>query len=170
VKTGGESETRKRLATAARRGELVALGTATDPYQPAEAASRVTRRLLEMAADLRGLRLAITTKGPLVLRDLDLLRRLHARGTLSVAISLVSPDAGLLRRVEPRAPPPGVRIEVLRRLAAERAYAGRSHLRGAYLERLNAMVERARSRHGLKGDPFGRCGKPGAPRQIALWG
>jgi DNA repair photolyase len=124
VKTGGERETRRRLASAARRGELVALGTATDPYQPAESASRATRRLLEMAADLRGLRLTVTTKGPLVLRDLDLLRRLHARGTLSVAVSLVSPDPDLLRRVEPWAPPPEVRLEILRRLAAEGLDAG----------------------------------------------
>jgi DNA repair photolyase len=124
VKTGGEEETRKRLLGAARRGELVALGTATDPYQPGEQASRATRRFLEMAAPVRGLRLAITTKGSLVLRDLDLLRRLHARGTLSIAVSLVSPRADLLRRIEPWAPPPEVRVEVLRRLVAEGIDAG----------------------------------------------
>ena len=117
VKTGGEEETRLRLARAARRGELVALGTATDPYQPGEAAARTTRRFLELAASLRGLRLSITTKGSLVLRDLDLLRTLHARSSLATSVSLISPHAGLLRRIEPLAPPPLVRLEVLRRLA-----------------------------------------------------
>jgi DNA repair photolyase len=118
AKTGGEDETRRRLAAAARRGELVAVGTATDPYQPGEAAARATRRFLELAAEGRGLRLTVTTKGALVLRDLDLLRRIHERGTLSIAVSLVSPRADLLRRLEPWAPPPEVRLEVMRRLAS----------------------------------------------------
>jgi DNA repair photolyase len=118
AKVGGEAETLRALRRAAQRGELVALGTATDPYQPGEAELRVTRRLLELAAGVRGLRLALTTKGALVLRDLDLLARLHARGRLSVAVSLVSLRADLLRRLEPWAPAPTARLEVLRRLAA----------------------------------------------------
>ena len=100
----------------ARRGERVALGTATDPYQPGEAELRVTRRFLERAAQVRGLRLGITTKGAIVLRDLDLLQRIHGRSRLSVQVSLNSLDAELLSRIEPWAPPPEVRIEVLRRL------------------------------------------------------
>jgi DNA repair photolyase len=118
VKTGGEEETLRRLRAAVGKGELVALGTATDPYQPGERAARTTRRFLELAAGLHGLRLMVTTKGALVLRDLDLLRLLHERSSLSVAVSLVSPRAELLRRIEPWAPPPDVRIEVLRRLVA----------------------------------------------------
>ena len=117
AKTGDLEETTRRLVTTARRGERVALGTATDPYQPGEAELRVTRRFLERAAQLRGLRLGITTKGAIVLRDLDLLLRIHERSRLSVQISLNSLDAELLRRIEPWAPPPEVRIEVLRRLA-----------------------------------------------------
>jgi len=77
----------------------------------------VTRRFLECAAQIRGLRLGITTKGAIILRDLDLLARIHERGRLSVQVSLNSLDAELLRRIEPWAPPPDVRIEVLRRLA-----------------------------------------------------
>jgi DNA repair photolyase len=118
AKNGGLEEARRALQTAARRRELVALGTATDPYQPAEAHFQVTRRFLELAAGVRGLRLAITTKAALVLRDVELLQRLHARGSLSVNISLVSLDAELLRRLEPWAPPPEVRLEVMRRLVA----------------------------------------------------
>lgn len=96
----------------------MALGTATDPYQPGEAEQRVTRGFLETAARLRGLRLAITTKGALILRDLDLLARLHARSRLTLSVSLISPRAELLRRLEPWAPPPAVRLEMLRRLIA----------------------------------------------------
>jgi DNA repair photolyase len=238
VKTGGEDETRRRLAAAARRGELVALGTATDPYQPGESAARATRRFLDLAAEVRGLRLTITTKGSLVLRDLDLLRRIHERGTLSVAVSLVSLRADLLRRLEPWAPPPEVRLEVLRRLVAcgldaglavapvlpgltdsekdlealvraasgagvrrvswrllflrsptrekylewlarefprhlpayERAYARRSHLGGAYPDRIGAVMQRLRTRYGLDGETFGRCGRGATPpRQLGLW-
>jgi DNA repair photolyase len=116
AKTGGELETARALARAAARGELVALGTATDPYQPAEATLRVTRGLLEAAARLRGLRLAIVTKGALVLRDLDVLQRLHARSTLTLSVSLISLDADLLRVLEPWAPAPSARLLVLRRL------------------------------------------------------
>jgi DNA repair photolyase len=67
-------------------------------------------------ARTRGVRLGITTKGALVLRDLDLLRRIHQRSSLSVHVSLISLRAGLLRRLEPWAPPPEVRLEVMRRL------------------------------------------------------
>jgi len=117
VKTGAEEETARRLPGIARRGQLVALGTATDPYQPGEADMRVTRRFLEAASRVRGLRLGITTKGAVILRDVDLLRRIHERSALTVHVSLISLDADLLRRLEPLAPPPLVRIEVMRRLA-----------------------------------------------------
>src|SRR6266498_3146127 len=79
VKTGAEAETARRLVPVVRKGGRIALGTATDPYQPAEAEARVTRRFLETVAALRRVRLGITTKGALVLRDLDLLRRIHQR-------------------------------------------------------------------------------------------
>jgi DNA repair photolyase len=124
VKTGGDEETSRRLRQAAARGELVALGTATDPYQPGESAAGATRRFLERAAGIRGLRLSITTKGALVLRDLELLQRIAARGELGVAVSLVSPRADLLRRLEPWAPPPDVRLEVLKRLLGSGIAAG----------------------------------------------
>jgi DNA repair photolyase len=116
VKVGAEEETAKRLAGVVRRGERIALGTATDPYQPGEAESRVTRRFLEMVARHRGVRLGITTKGALVLRDVDLLQRIASRSDLSVHVSLMSPRADLLRRLEPWAPPPEVRLEMMRRL------------------------------------------------------
>jgi DNA repair photolyase len=116
VKTGAEAETARQLPSVVRRGQLVALGTATDPYQPGEAELGVTRRFLETASQVRGLRLGITTKGAAILRDIDVLQRIHARSSLSIHVSLISLDEALIRRLEPLAPPPAVRIEVLRRL------------------------------------------------------
>jgi DNA repair photolyase len=126
AKEGGLEETGRRLDAATRRGELVALGTATDPYQPGEADLKVTRRFLELVASRRGARLSITTKGALILRDVDLLRKIHERSCLSIQVSLISLHAGLLRKLEPWAPPPAVRVEVLRRLAAAGLDAGLS--------------------------------------------
>lgn len=117
VKTGGETETAQRLLAVRRRGEQIALGTATDPYQPGESDFKVTRRFLELVATQRGIRLSITTKGAVILRDLRLLRRIHERSSLSIHVSLISPHAELLRRIEPLAPPPEVRLEVMRQLA-----------------------------------------------------
>ncbi len=116
VKVGAEEETARRLAAVVRKRERIALGTATDPYQPGEKDARVTRRFLELVARHRGVRLGITTKGALVLRDLDLLRRINERSELSVHVSLISCRADLLRRIEPWAPPPDVRMEMMRRL------------------------------------------------------
>jgi DNA repair photolyase len=116
VKVGGLEETARRLPAIVRNGSLIALGTATDPYQPGEAELRVTRSFLEVVARQRNVRLGITTKGALILRDLDLLKRIHETSSLSINVSLISPRAELLRKLEPLAPPPAVRIEVMRRL------------------------------------------------------
>jgi DNA repair photolyase len=116
VKTGAEAETGRRLAAVVRKGEEIALGSATDPYQPGEAEAKVTRRFLEQVAQHRGVKLGIVTKGALILRDLDLLRKISQRSSLTVNVSLITPHAALARRLEPWAPPPDVRIEVMRRL------------------------------------------------------
>jgi DNA repair photolyase len=116
VKTGGETETARRLVTVRRRGEAIQIGAATDPYQPGESDFKVTRRFLELVAQQRGLRLSITTKGALILRDLELLQRIRQRSSLQVHVSLISPHAELLRAIEPLAPPPEVRLHVMRRL------------------------------------------------------
>ena len=111
-RSGAEPETARRLPAIVRKGDLIALGTATDPYQPAEAEARVTRRFLETVAALRHVRLGITTKGALVLRDIDLLQRIHQRSSLSINVSLISLDAEPLRRLEPLAPA-STRIQVV---------------------------------------------------------
>lgn len=105
-------------------GRPVILGTATDPYQPAERHFRVTRGVLEALVRLEGLDVSITTKGSGILRDLDLLEALSRLSRLSVHVSLTSVDAALLRAVEPRAPTPERRLEVVRRLRQRGIRAG----------------------------------------------
>jgi DNA repair photolyase len=116
AKVGGEEQTARALASAVRAGDSIALGAATDPYQPGEAEFGITRRFLEQVAQYRGVRLGITTKGAVILRDVELLQKIHARSSLSIHVSLVSADAALLRRMEPWAPPPAVRLAVMKQL------------------------------------------------------
>ncbi|NOT09333.1 MAG: radical SAM protein [Gemmatimonadales bacterium] len=104
--------------------DALVIGTATDPYQPAERRFRLTRRVLESLLRHRGLHLGIITKSPLIVRDLDVLQALAARHELSVNISLASMDAPLLRRIEARSPAPHARIRALHRLTRGGIHAG----------------------------------------------
>lgn len=98
--------------------ERVVIGTATDPYQPAERRYRVTRGILEVLAEQEGIGVTIITKSPLVTRDIDLLRHIHARSRLSVHVSLITTDRELARCLEPRAPTPEARLRGIARLRA----------------------------------------------------
>ena len=98
--------------------ETVVIGTATDPYQPAERRFRITRSVLETLAEHQGLSVTIITKSPLVTRDVDLLLRIAARSRLSVHVSLITADRELARRLEPRAPTPEARLRAIARLRA----------------------------------------------------
>ena len=100
------------------REDGVVIGTATDPYQPAERRFRVTRSVLEALAEQDGLRVTIITKSPLVTRDLDLLMRIAERSRISVHVSLITVDRELARRLEPRAPTPEARLRAIARLRA----------------------------------------------------
>ncbi|MGH9663294.1 MAG: radical SAM protein, partial [Bryobacteraceae bacterium] len=95
-------------------GETIALGTATDPYQPAERRFGITRSMLEVFAGRRGFRFWITTKSDLVTRDLDLLRQIARGNVVGVNVSITTLDDGLARLLEPLAPRPGLRIEAVR--------------------------------------------------------
>ncbi len=103
--------------------ELV-IGTATDPYQPAEKQFRLTRRLLEALLLHKELQLGIITKSPLIVRDVDLLQALSERHRLSVYISIASADAELLRKLEARSPAPHARLRALARLRQAGIQAG----------------------------------------------
>lgn len=106
------------------KGEGIGIGTATDPYQPAERRFRITRGILEVFAEHEGLHVWIITKSPLVTRDIDLLRRIGRHNTISVHISLITIDRDLARRIEPRAPTPEARLRALARLRDSGIEAG----------------------------------------------
>jgi DNA repair photolyase len=97
-------------------GSEIALGTATDPYQPIERKVGITRSLLEVFARKQGFRLGIVTKSTLIERDIDLLTEIGRRNKLSVHITITTPDAKLARKLEPRAPRPDLRFATVRRL------------------------------------------------------
>jgi DNA repair photolyase len=99
-------------------GEPIALGTATDPYQPAERRYEVTRSILEECARHRGFELGIVTKSNLVVRDIDMLRAVAQNNTLSIHITVTTLNVDLARILEPRAPRPDLRIDAVRRLSA----------------------------------------------------
>lgn len=100
------------------RGESLVIGTATDPYQPAERHFRLTRSVLEALAEHSGLRVVIITKSALITRDIDVLTRLARHSRVTVHLSLITLDRDLARRLEPRAPTPDARLRALARLAA----------------------------------------------------
>ena len=107
------------LATELRAKSYVpatlALGTNTDPYQPCERDYGLMRQILQVLAAHRH-PVAVTTKGTLILRDHDVLAPMAAVGLARVGVSVTTLDAALSRRLEPRAPAPARRLEVIRRL------------------------------------------------------
>jgi len=118
VKEAGAPRLLSGLIRARDTGQEIAIGTATDPYQPAEGRFRVTRGVLEVMARVPGLRVGLTTKSTGILRDRDLLARIARASDLWVNVSLISLDGPLLRQIEPRAPRPDLRLEAVRALSA----------------------------------------------------
>lgn len=117
VKRQAADRLRRELRKADLRGQTIAIGTATDPYQPAEKRYEVTRSLLEVLNEAEGLSLALTTKSPLVARDLDLLSALDRRHAVEVHVTLTTVDPRLARSLEPHAPDPRARLRTVERLA-----------------------------------------------------
>jgi DNA repair photolyase len=102
----------------------IALGTATDPYQPIERRAQITRSLLAVFARKAGYRLGIVTKSRLIERDIDLLSEIAKRNTLVVHVTITTSDAKLARLLEPRAPRPDLRFQAVRRLREAGIVAG----------------------------------------------
>jgi DNA repair photolyase len=98
------------------KGETIVIGTATDPYQPAERKFRVTRRILEVLAEHPGLSVTIISKSPLITRDIDVLSRINRHSELCIHISLITLRRDLARKLEPRSPTPESRVRALGRL------------------------------------------------------
>ena len=94
----------------------IAIGTATDPYQPIERRVGITRSLLEVFAKHEGFRIGIVTKSTLIERDIDLLGEIAKKNTLVVHITITTTDSALARKLEPRAPRPDLRFAAVKKL------------------------------------------------------
>ncbi len=105
-------------------GTEIALGTATDPYQPLERKQKITRSLLEVFAQRSGFRLGIVTKSTLITRDIELLRQVAARNAVTVHLTVTTMNAKLARLLEPRAPRPDLRMRTVKALRAAGLRAG----------------------------------------------
>jgi DNA repair photolyase len=96
--------------------EHIAIGTATDPYQPAEREYGVTRACLEELSKREGLSISVITKSNQVVRDIDIFKRIAERSELSLNITITTLRARLARLLEPRAPRPDLRIAAVKQL------------------------------------------------------
>ena len=115
AKTNAAQVLRQELSAARYQVKPIALGANTDPYQPIEKRYEITRQVLEVLEET-GHPVTIVTKSALILRDLDILRRMAERGLVKVALSVTTLDRDLARRMEPRASTPPRRIEAVRQL------------------------------------------------------
>jgi DNA repair photolyase len=115
VKTNIAEVLRRELARPSWQREAVAIGAATDPYQPAEGRYRLTRACIEELAHARN-EFSIITRGPMIVRDLDVLVEASKRANVSVTFSIPTLDPEIWRRTEPGTAPPQQRLRVLEQL------------------------------------------------------
>jgi DNA repair photolyase len=115
IKKFSESAFRRELARIPRE-DAIAIGTATDPYQPAERRFGLTRRILQIFEGESGRTLGVTTKSDLVGRDAELLGCIARRNVVHVLMTITTTDERLARLLEPYAPRPGLRLQAMRAL------------------------------------------------------
>jgi DNA repair photolyase len=101
-----------------RPGQIIGIGTATDPYQPAERTYGLTRLALDEMRYLRGVSIFITTKSNLVDRDIDVLKTLSERNQVHVTLTITTMDRKLARLTEPYAPRPDLRMNAVAKLSS----------------------------------------------------
>ena len=123
AKVNAPAVLRQELSRPRWTGEAIAIGTASDPYEPAEAQYQLTRQILEVLAEFRN-PASITTKGTLVRRDVDVLRQLHDVAGVQVVFSVGSVDEAVWRQTEPGAPHPMARLEAMQYLVEHGIAAG----------------------------------------------
>jgi DNA repair photolyase len=123
AKSGAAAILRRELARGKGQGGI-ALGAATDPYQPAERRYGITREILAVLAEARDLNIGITTKSDLVARDIPLILRIAKRSKISVNMTIITLSESLARALEQRAPRPQLRLEAVRRLREAGIEAG----------------------------------------------
>jgi DNA repair photolyase len=115
VKTNVAEVLRRELASPSWQREPVAVGAATDPYQPAEGRYRLTRACIEALAAAAS-PFSIITRGPMIVRDLDVLTEAARRAEVSVTFSVPTLDEEIWRKTEPGTAPPRQRLRALERL------------------------------------------------------
>jgi DNA repair photolyase len=115
VKTNVAEVLRRELARPSWKGEQVVVGAATDPYQPAEGRYRLTRACIAAFAEASS-PFSIITRGPMIVRDVDVLTEAARRASVSITFSIPTVDRGVWRRTEPDTAPPEQRLRALRRL------------------------------------------------------
>lgn len=123
AKVNGPKVVRDELSRPAWRGETVVIGTATDPYQQAESKYRLTRGILEAFRDWSS-PVAVTTKSPMLLRDLDLLIAINRTAEVTVSVTITTLDEKLWRLVEPTTAKPKKRLEAVATLRDHGIRAG----------------------------------------------
>jgi DNA repair photolyase len=99
------------------RADSIAIGTATDPYQPAERRFERTRSILQVLARERGRRIYLITKSDLIVRDVELLSEIARGNVLGISVTITTLNEKLARLMEPRAPRPDLRLEAVRKLS-----------------------------------------------------
>jgi DNA repair photolyase len=104
------------VASGGRSPDHIAIGTATDPYQPAEKEYGVTRACLEELAKRQGLSISVITKSNMIVRDIDVFKRIAERSSLSLNVTITTLRARLARLLEPRAPRPDLRVAAVKQL------------------------------------------------------
>jgi DNA repair photolyase len=115
VKTNVAEVLRKELARPSWEGAIVAVGAATDPYQPCEGKYRLTRACLEKFAHASN-PMRLITRGPMIVRDLDILTELARRASVGITFSIPTLDEEIWRKTEPGTAPPRQRLRALKEL------------------------------------------------------
>jgi DNA repair photolyase len=115
VKTNVADVLRRELARPSWDGGRVAIGAATDPYQPAEGRYKLTRACIEVLGGAAN-PFAIITRGPMIVRDIDVLAAAAQRANVSVMFSIPTLDIDIWRRTEPGTAPPHQRLRALQQL------------------------------------------------------
>ncbi|MBA3787749.1 MAG: radical SAM protein [Actinobacteria bacterium] len=148
VKTNVAQVLARELARPSWRGEGIAIGAATDPYQPCEGRYRLTRACLEVLAAASN-QFSLITRGPMIVRDLDVLQTASARAEVSIMFSVPTLDDEVWRTTEPGTAPPRQRLKALEELVAGgvKASVGMAPILPGLSDRpeqLAAVVEAAR--------------------------
>jgi DNA repair photolyase len=146
VKTNVAEVLRRELARPSWTRESVAIGAATDPYQPAEGRYRLTRACLEALADASN-PFGIITRGPMIVRDLDVLAKAASRAKVSVTFSIPTLDVEVWRKTEPGTAPPRQRLRALEKLvsAGVRASVGMAPILPGISDRPEQLAEVVRA-------------------------